>query len=81
MHFGTRPYYSTLPHVRHGYGLVAAGGTGAGEVKIFSRSQKSVLGAIACENGVYGVDFSNDSGLLAIAGGDSSIRIVGVPRV
>ena len=58
-----------------------AGGTGAGEVKIFSRGQQSVVGAMACEGGVYGVDFSNAGGMLAVAGGDTSIRICRVPRV
>ena len=61
--------------------LIAAGGTGAGEVKVFSRGQRSVVGAVSCEQGVYGVDFSNAGGMLAIAGGDSSIRVCRVPRV
>ena len=77
--------YRVLWHPRFckqlGADLVAAGGTGAGEVKIFSRGQQSVVGAMACEGGVYGVDFSNAGGMLAVAGGDNSIRICRVPRV
>ena len=63
-----------------GNDLLAAAGTGAGELKVFSRSQKSVVGYMGCPNGVYGLDFSNHGRFLAIAGGDSSVRVVQVPR-
>ena len=48
-------------------------------MKIFSRSKRSIMGSISSPNGVYGVDFSHDGKMLAIAGGDSSIRVVQVP--
>ena len=38
------------------------------------------MGYLGCTNGVYGVDFSNRGSLLAVAGGDASIKIVQVPQ-
>lgn len=59
--------------------LVAAGGAGANEVRVFSRSTNEPLGIVKLAKGAYGVDFSHDSKMLAIAAGDSSVRVVACP--
>jgi COMPASS component SWD3 len=58
--------------------FVAAGGSGANEAKVFDRSKNNaVVGTVAgLTRGVFTVDFSPDGQKLAIAGGDSSIRIL-----
>ncbi|KAJ1417217.1 WD40-repeat-containing domain protein [Ochromonadaceae sp. CCMP2298] len=58
--------------------FIAAGGSGANEAKVFDRSRgdNSVVGTITgLSRGVFTVDFSPDQTKLAIAGGDSTIRI------
>jgi COMPASS component SWD3 len=58
--------------------FIAAGGSGACEAKIFDRSNGGfdLVGTVAgMERGVFTVDFSPDETKLAIAGGDSTIRI------
>ncbi len=58
--------------------FVAAGGSGANEAKVFDRHRNSaVVGTVTgLSRGVFTVDFSPDGQKLAIAGGDSSIRIL-----
>ncbi|KAG8469846.1 hypothetical protein KFE25_006301 [Diacronema lutheri] len=58
---------------------IAAGGSGANEVRLFSRSSLEPVGVVNLSKGVYGVDFSTDSRALAIAAGDLSVRVVAVP--
>lgn len=58
--------------------LIAAGGTGANEVRIFDAATLSTLGKMDLPHGVYGLDFSHNGRTLAIAGGDSILRVVHV---
>jgi len=60
--------------------LVAAGGSGANELKIFSRATKKAVGSLSLPKGVYGLDFANHGKTIAIAAGDSSMRVVAVPE-
>jgi len=58
--------------------LIAAGGSGSNEVRLFSRSSLEPVGAVKLTKGAYSVDFSADSNMLAIAAGDQSARVVAV---
>lgn len=58
---------------------IAAGGSGANEVRLFSRASLEPIGNVVLSKGVFGLDFSAESTALAIAAGDSSARVVGVP--
>lgn len=60
-------------------GRIAAGGTGANEVCVFSRMTLQPLGVAHLDGGAYGLDFSHDGDVLAIATGDSTVRAVAVP--
>jgi len=61
---------------KQGAGFIAAGGSGANELKIFSVAQKAAIGVFTLPKGVYGVDFSHNGKTVAIAAGDSSVRVV-----
>lgn len=61
-------------------GLIAAGGSGANELKIFNRSTKQAVGSLHLPKGVYGLDFASHGKTIAIAAGDSSMRVVAVPE-
>ncbi|CEL91874.1 unnamed protein product [Vitrella brassicaformis CCMP3155] len=58
--------------------LIVAGGSGANEAKIFDReSDYAPLGTItSMAKGCYTVDFSCDSSMVAVAGGDGAIRVM-----
>ena len=60
--------------------LIAAGGSGANEAKIFDRKKgNAIVGTITgMARGVFTLDFRHDNGQIAVAGGDSSIRIIDV---
>eukprot|EP00445_Apocalathium_hangoei_P003011 CAMPEP_0203860164 /NCGR_PEP_ID=MMETSP0359-20131031/12271_1 /ASSEMBLY_ACC=CAM_ASM_000338 /TAXON_ID=268821 /ORGANISM="Scrippsiella Hangoei, Strain SHTV-5" /LENGTH=383 /DNA_ID=CAMNT_0050777195 /DNA_START=103 /DNA_END=1252 /DNA_ORIENTATION=+ len=59
--------------------LIAAGGSGANEAKIFDRQGGSVVGnVLGLTRACYSVDFSNSGSMLALAGGDGCVRIVSV---
>jgi len=62
--------------------FIAAGGSGANEAKVFDHSDSSnncVIGTITgLTRGVFALDFSPDSQKIAIAGGDSTIRILDI---
>jgi len=60
--------------------LIAAGGSGSNELKLFSRSSKKAIGSLALERGVYGLDFAPNGKTIAIAAGDSKVRVVAVPQ-
>lgn len=52
--------------------LVAAGGTGSNDARIFSRSTNSLFGEITgFRKGIYTIDFSSDSKMLAVGGASS----------
>jgi len=59
--------------------LIAAGGSGANELKIFHAETHEALGRLLLPRGVYGLDFSQNGKTLAVAGGDSIVRVVAVP--
>lgn len=59
--------------------LIAAGGSGANEAKIFDRRGGGVIGNIlGLTRACYSVDFSNSGSMLAVAGGDGCVRVVNV---
>lgn len=61
-----------------GSSLVAAGGSGANEAKIFDlRSGGATLGTVAgLHRACYSVDFAQAGGMIAVAGGDGCVRIM-----
>ena len=59
--------------------LIAAGGTGANELRIFDREAHRAIGFMTMPKGVYGLDWSMDGKTVAVAGGDGSVRSVAVP--
>lgn len=76
-------YAASFSKEGHGQ-FIGAGGSGANEAKVFDhKNNNAVVGTITgLERGIFTLDFSFDSSLVAVAGGDSSIRIldiVGVP--
>lgn len=60
--------------------LVAAGGSGANEAKVFDRTAGGgVVGNIlGLSRACYSVDFSNQGNMLAVAGGDGCVRVVNI---
>ena len=59
--------------------LLAAGGSGSNELKIFAREGLAPLGRLRLPRGVYGLDFSHDGRSIAVAGGDCKVRTCRVP--
>lgn len=61
---------------------IAAGGSGANEAKVFDHSSgNAVVGTITgLARGVFAIDFSPDNEKVAVAGGDSSIRILSIQQ-
>lgn len=57
---------------------IAAGGSGANEAKIFDHHKgNEVVGTITgLSRGIFAIDFSQENQKIAIAGGDSTIRIL-----
>lgn len=62
--------------------FIAAGGSGANEAKVFDHSKgNAVVGTITgLSRGIFTVDFSLEGDKIAIAGGDSSIRILQISK-
>lgn len=61
--------------------LIAAGGSGSNEAKVFDRASGRSIGTISgMTKGVYTLDFSPDNNLLAVAGGDASIRLLEIKK-
>jgi WD40 repeat protein len=60
--------------------FIVAGGSGSNEAKVFDHlAGNSVVGTVTgLTRGVFSVDFSADGEKVAIAGGDSCIRILDV---
>eukprot|EP00753_Platysulcus_tardus_P004272 PLAT12526.5.p2 GENE.PLAT12526.5~~PLAT12526.5.p2 ORF type:complete len:422 (+),score=231.27 PLAT12526.5:1739-3004(+) len=58
----------------------AAGGSGSNEAKVFDRSAgNALIGTVAgMSRAVFSVDFSPDSSMLAVGGGDASIRLLNI---
>ena len=63
--------------------LLAAGGSGANEAKVFDRqNSNSLVGTITgLSRGVFTLDFAPDSSQIVVAGGDSTIRIIDVMKL
>jgi len=59
--------------------LVAAAGSGSNELKIFSLASRRPIGSIALPRGVYGLDFAHHGQSVAVATGDCTVRLLGVP--
>ena len=63
--------------------FIAAGGSGTNEAKVFDHSNGNnvLIGTVAnMSRGVFALDFSPDGTKIAVAGGDSSIRILDIYR-
>jgi WD40 repeat protein len=60
--------------------LIAAGGSSTNEAKVFDRANgNKLVGTVAgLSRGVYTLDFDPFSRALAVAGGDTAIRIFGI---
>ena len=62
--------------------LIAAGGSGSNEAKIFDRASNRAIGTVSgMTKGVYTLDFSPDSKMIAVAGGDSNVRILDIQKI
>ena len=59
--------------------MIAAGGSGANELKLFARDGLAPLGRLTLPRGVYGLDLSHNGQSLAVAGGDCKIRVMQIP--
>ena len=59
--------------------LLAAGGSGTNELRIFDRASLAPLGRLGLPRGVYGLDMAHDGSAVAVAGGDCRVRVVQVP--
>lgn len=62
-----------------GRGLIAAAGSGANELRVFSRDTKKALGAVTLPKGVYAIDMSHNGKTIAAAAGDSTVRVFSMP--
>ena len=62
-----------------GPGMIAAGGSGSNELKVFSKESKEPLGRLTLPRGVYGLDTSHDGASIAVAGGDCKVRVLRMP--
>ena len=60
--------------------FIGAAGSGANEAKIFDHAKgNSVVGIVTgLSRGIFALDFSPTDNRLAVAGGDSSIRIIDI---
>ena len=60
--------------------FVGAGGSGSNEAKVFDHHRNNaVVGTITgLLKGIFALDFSPDGQKVAVAGGDSSIRILDI---
>mmetsp|Transcript_8408 Transcript_8408/g.16741 ORF Transcript_8408/g.16741 Transcript_8408/m.16741 type:complete len:369 (+) Transcript_8408:457-1563(+) len=60
--------------------LIAAGGTGSNEAKVFDRTAgNKLVGTVAgLSRGVFTVDFDPFGTRLAVAGGDTAVRVLGI---
>lgn len=60
--------------------MIAAGGGGANEAKLFDRTRGgAVCGVIAgLSRACYSIDFSGGGSMLAVGGGDGSIRVLDI---
>ena len=61
--------------------VIAAGGSGGNELKLFARATLKSLGVATLPRGVYCLDFSHAGGTIAVAGGDCVVRTYAVPGV
>jgi WD40 repeat protein len=63
--------------------LIAAGGSGLNEAKIFDRSNKyATVGTVAgLSRGVYSLDFNHNGSKFCVAGGDTTIRLFNIENV
>ena len=59
--------------------LIAAGGSGANELKVFERESLTAVGRMTLPRGVYGIDMSHDGSRIAVAGGDCKVRAMRLP--
>ncbi|CCI47183.1 unnamed protein product [Albugo candida] len=59
--------------------LIAAGGSGSNETKLFYRDNTKLLGTITGQtHGVFTLDFSSAGDQLAVGGADAAIRIIDI---
>ena len=59
--------------------LIAAGGSGSNELRLFDLETSDAIGRLLLPRGVYGLDFAYSGKLIAVAGGDSIVRVLAVP--
>jgi len=60
--------------------MIAAGGSGANEAKLFDRRNGgAVFGTVmGLTRACYSVDFSNCGSMLAVGGGDGCVRVMSI---
>lgn len=63
-----------------GSSMIAAGGSGANEAKLFDRRNNgAVIGTVmGLSQACYSVDFSNSGSMFAVAGGDGCVRVMNI---
>eukprot|EP00824_Muranothrix_gubernata_P008875 TRINITY_DN21442_c0_g1_i1.p1 TRINITY_DN21442_c0_g1~~TRINITY_DN21442_c0_g1_i1.p1 ORF type:complete len:348 (-),score=56.91 TRINITY_DN21442_c0_g1_i1:85-1128(-) len=62
--------------------LIVAGGSGANEAKVFDRATGQCIGTVdGLPRAVYSADFSHDGKVVAIGGGDGSLRVFDVTSI
>lgn len=68
-----------------GSSMIAAGGSGANEARLFDRTSGGVAGigsavimGLSSRRACYSVDFSNSSTMVAAAGGDGCVRVMSI---
>lgn len=62
-----------------GSSMIAAGGSGANEAKLFDRRHGTVFGTVmGLSRAVYSVDFAHGGSMFAVAGGDGCVRVLNI---
>jgi len=64
-----------------GRGAIAGAGSGANEVRIFSRDTKQAVGTVTMPKGIYSIDFAHNGKTIAAAVGDATVRVFSVAPI
>jgi len=75
--------YATMFSKEGGGRFIGAGGSGSNEAKVFDHANgDAIVGTVAgLTRGIFTLDFAHDNSMVAVAGGDSTIRILDIVGV